>query len=422
MVLLVLAVCRCAWPLLPARRQAKDPIERLARLYEECRYFELRDALPPPEAEGPVELAFFRGAVDQVFNRLEPAVLRLRDFLEVTRNGPPRMISKEAWVLLADAYRRLGRYREAADACRQALRRFGRLLPGNERDGLLSQADLWSALADIPPQRVEVARDATVRMTNRRFPVRVADRTVLFGYDTGSNMSILFKSVADELGLALYGPPVKVQTGSGGSVDGRIGVVPELGWESIRIWNAVFLILEDDLFPAGSDRADGVRKGLLGMPVLEALGEITETRAGDLIVTARPRPRRAQNMCFSGFMPVVEAIHRGARLRLCLDTGATATSLYPPYYRRFRGEINGRSRLRESVVGGLGDPRTVAVRVLDEFAFRAGGMDFALRRVLVQTQETHADSLRFHGTIGVDLLPRCSRLTMDFASMSFIAE
>jgi hypothetical protein len=415
-------VCTCTWPLLPALRQAKDPVARLARLYEESRYFELRDALPPPEAEEPVELAFFRGAVDQVFNRLEPAVLRLRGFLEVTRNGPPQMISKEAWVLLADAYRRLGRYREAADACRQALRRLGPLLPGDERDGLISQADLWSALADIPPQRVEVVRDSTVRMTKRCFPVRVADRTVPFGYDTGSNMSILYKSVADELGLALYGPPIKVQTGSGDSVDGRIGVVPELGWESIRIWNAIFLILDDDLFPAGSGRADGVQKGLLGMPVLAALGEITETRAGDLIVTARPRPRRVPNMCFSGFMPVVEVAHRGARLRLCLDTGATTTLLYPPYYRRFRGEINARSRLRETVLVAIGEPRTVDIRVLDEFAFRAGGMDFALRRVLVQTQETHAHSLRFHGTIGIDLLPLCSRMTMDFASMSFIAE
>jgi hypothetical protein len=422
LILLALAIGLGVWPLFPARRAARDPLGRLARLYEECRYFELRDGLSDLEADPAPDLEFFRGAVDQVFNRLEPAVRRLKGYLDAGRSGPPCMLMKEAWVLLADAYRRLGRYREAADACRQALRRFGRLLPGDERDGLLSQADLWSALADIPPQRVEVARDATVRMTKRRFPVRVADRTVLFGYDTGSNMSILFKSVADELGLALYGPPVKVQTGSGDSVDGRIGVVPELGWESIRIENAIFLVLPDDLFPAEPDRAVGGRKGLLGMPVLEALGEITETRAGDLIVTARPRPRRVQNMCFSGFMPVVEVAHRGARLRLCLDTGATATLLYPPYYRRFRGEINVRSSLRQTLLLAIGDPRTVAVRVLDEFAFRAGGMDFALRRVMVQTQETHVHSLRFHGTIGVDLIPLCSRMTMDFASMSFIAE
>jgi hypothetical protein len=422
MAFLALAVCLCAWPLLPARRQGKGPVERLARLYEECRYFELRDALPPPEVEGPVDLAFFRGAVDQVFNRLEPAVHGLRSYIEATRNGPPRMLVKEAWVLLADAYRRLGRYKEAADAYRQALLRFGPVLDGDERASLRSHAGLWAALAGVPPQRAEVARDATVRMTKRRFPVRVADRTLLFGYDTGSNMSILYKSVADELGLALYGPPVKVQTGSGNSVDGRIGVVPELGWESVRIENAIFLVLPDELFPAESGRTVPGRKGLLGMPVLEALKEITETRTGDLVVPARPRSRRVRNMCFSGFMPVVEVVHRGARLRLCLDTGASATSLYPPYYRRFRGEINGRSRLRESVVGGLGDPRTVAVRLLDEFAFRAGGMDFALRRVLVQTQETHSDSLRFHGTIGVDLLPLCSRMTMDFASMSFVVE
>lgn len=419
--LAVLAAGICVWPLFPARKP-KDPLERLARLYEDSRFFELRDALALMGPGGPADLEFFRAAVDQVFDRLDPAVAGLEAFIRSNGNAPPRMLTKEAWVLLADAYLRLGRYRRAAEAYRQASVRFGGVLDAEERAGLESQFALWDSLAGVPPQTVEVSGDTQVRMKARRFPVRIGDRSVLFGFDTGSNVSILYKSVADALGLAVHGPPVEVQAGTGLAVRGRMGVVPELGWGAVRVANALVLVLPDELFPSEAGRSGGERKGLLGMPVLAALKEVTETREGDFIVPARPRPRSLGNMCFSGFMPVVEAVHRGVRLRLCLDTGATATSLFPPYYRRFRGELNSRARLRESTVGSVGDRRAVEVRVLDEFAFRAGGRDFALRRVLVQTQATHSDSLRFHGAIGTDLLGLCSRMTLDFVSMSFVVE
>ena len=419
--LAVLTLGIWAGPLFPARKP-KDPLERLARLYEESRFFELRDALAPMGPGGPPDLEFFRAAVDQVFDRLGPAVARLEAFIRSNGTAPPRMLTKEAWVLLADAYRRLNRYRQAAEAYRQAFARFGGVLDEDERAGLESQFALWAALADVPPQSVEVAGDTQVRMKARRFPVRIGDRSVLFGYDTGSNVSVLYKSVADELGLALHGPPIEVQTGTGLAVSGRMAVVPELGWGAVRVANVLVLVLPDELFPSEAGRSAGERKGLLGMPVLAGLREISETREGDLVVPARPRPRSLGNMCYSGFMPVVEAVHRGARLRLCLDTGATATSLFLPYYRRFRGELNSRARLRESTVGSVGDRRAVDVRVLDEFAFRAGGRDFALRRVLVQTEATHSDSLRFHGAIGTDLLSLCSRMTLDFVSMSFVVE
>lgn len=105
-----------------------------------------------------------------------------------------------------------------------------------------------------------------------------------------------------------------------------------------------------------------------------------------------------------------------------MDTGAAATILFPPFYRRYRGEIDNRSSPREITLGGIGSSRTVPVRRLDEFAFRAGGKGLALRRVMVQTRETLPDTRFFHGTLGVDLLAQCSRMTLNFVSMSFILE
>lgn len=404
------------------QRKVTDPLERLARLYEDSRYFELRDAVALIKDHPSPDMEFFRGAVDEGFNRLDSAVSRLQNFLRSTEMSPARMLNKEAWALLADAFRRSGRYREAAEARREILIRFGPVLDREERANCESQVALWSALADVPPQKVEGGKDMTIRMTKRHFPVRVKDRSFFVGYDTGSNLSILYKSIAHELNVAIFGPPIKVQTGTGIPIDGRIGVVPEMSLGSILIKNAVFLVLPDELFPSEASRFGVDRRGLLGMPVLEALKEITETRDGDLIIPASPRPRLEQNMCFFGFMPIVEVRFRSASLSLCLDTGSSATYLYPPFLRRYFGEINSRSIVRKSTLSGVGNSRAVAVHVLDEFAFRAGGKDLALSKVSVHAQVTHADTRHFHGTLGLDILGQCSRMTLNFESMSFILE
>ncbi len=406
----------------PGRSRAQDPIEPLVRLYRDCRYFELRDAVAKLENDTSVEMEFFRGAVDEIFNRLDSAVSRLRSYLRSTEKGPARMMAKEAWVLLADAFRRSGRYREAGEARREILDRFGPVLGQEEKTNCENQVGLWSALADIPPQAVEVGEDTTIRMTNRQFPVRVKDRTFFVGYDTGANLSVLYKSIADELGVVIYGPAIKIQSGTGQWVDGLTGVVPEMRLGSIIIRNAVFLVLPDEFFPSAVARFGVDRRGLLGAPILEGFKEITVTKAGDLIIPASPRPRPEQNMCFSGFMPVVEVLFRGARLSLSLDTGSTATHLYPPFFRRYRGEIASRSKLRKSTVGGVGSSVTVPIHVLDEFGFRAGGKDLSLRKIAVHTEVTHTDTRYFFGTLGLDILTQCSRMTLNFESMSFILE
>jgi hypothetical protein len=152
------------------------------------------------------------------------------------------------------------------------------------------------------------------------------------------------------------------------------------------------------------------------------LREIIETREGKLLIPSKPVSRSAENMCFNGFKPVVEAFYGQARLMLCLDTGSAVTFLYPPFFKRFKNGIEARSRLREVTMGGVGSSRKVAVHVLDELAFRVGSRDISLSKIMVHTQETHADSRHFDGVLGLDVLKTCARMIFNFESMSFILE
>jgi hypothetical protein len=416
----ILAAACSACASAPPPRRAAD-LHGLLRLYEDSRYFELRDALGPLEDVPSRDLEFFRAAVDQVFNRLDAAVGRLRRYL-AAGTGRPRRLDRDAGLLLSDAYWKLGRYREAAGALREVLARCGPILDARERAAILVQEGLCAALSGVPPQSVALEKDAVIRMEKRNVPVRIGDRDLYFGYDTGAELSVLSQSLADALGLPFYGEGTEIWTVTGRSIGGRITVVPELRLGPVAVRNAVFFVLPDELFPLVKAGPGILRRGLLGAPILLGLREFAETKQGELVISAAPKRRAVENMFLSGSMPVVEAFHRRARLGLCLDTGAAATVLFPPFYRRYRGEIDSRSSLRQITLGGIGSARTVPVRILDEFAFRTGGLALALPKVMVQTQTTLPHTEYFQGTLGVDILAFCRRMTLNFESMSFVLE
>ncbi len=395
---------------------------RLLTLYAGGCYFELRDTIAGMTGNPFPEIEFFRAAADNAFNRLDSALRRIGDYLDGESPDSPRPLAKEAWILLADTCRRLGKYRESAAAQRTILDRFGDELSLSEKAARENQFNVWTVLSDVPAQSVEFAGDSVIRMENRHLPVRVEDRIFYAAADTGCNLSVLYQSLAAELGLNILEPSINIQSGTGKWIEGRMAVLPEMRLGDVLIRNAVFLVLPDEFFPIHPIRPGFVRRALLGAPILVALKEVTETKDGFWFIPSSPTPRAEQNMCFFGFLPLVEVAHRGERMPFCLDTGSTATFLHPPYYRRYQAEIQARSRLRKTTMGGVGDERTVKIRYLDVFDVRAGGRSFSFKKVPIHTQITHSGTGEFFGTLGRDLFTQCSRMTLNFMSMSFILE
>jgi hypothetical protein len=385
------------------------------------RYFELRDALEFVKAGEEPELEFYRGAVDAAFNRMDEAIRGLRSYLEKAAGaGSGREMARPAWVLLADAYRRIGRYRESAEAQRRIIDLFGAGLDADERANRENQLLLWSALADVPPTSVDVPEEISIRLDNRLFPVMIQGREIPFSYDTGSSLSVLYASAARELGLTLRGEGAKVEAGTGRWIDSRLAVVPELRLGKAVIRNAVFLVFPDDFFPVRKNGSGQERRGFLGAPVLNALKEISETSDGRLLISAAPQPRNEHNMFFYGYKPVVDASQGKERLRLFVDNGSALTFLYPTYFQRHQMSVEARSTAREITMGSAGGERKVVVRVIDQFSFRVSGRDFVLPNVMVYTEFTSSDTKIFDGTLGRDVLSPGMKVTMNFESMTFL--
>lgn len=397
-------------------------LDRLERLFREDRYFELSRALARAESEPSPELDFFRGAVDQAFNRLDSAVFRLDRYLEYAAAHPKPRFLREALTLLADACFRSGRYAKSAAAQLRIFDAFGAVLTEEEKAICRNEAALWSSFTDVPPPTAEIGGDSTIRTQDRHLPVRVNGREVFMAFDSGANLSVLCEGEAVRLGIVKRGVGVAIQSSTGNWVTGRAAVVPEIRLGEVVIRDAIFLIMPDEALALRRLPSGARSSGLLGAPILCALKEITETADGFVLIPASPSTGRARNMFFYGFMPIVEVVHRNRPLLMCLDTGAEATILHPTFLRLYRGEIESRSLPRKSLFRGIGGTRAVGTRFLDWFAFKTGGRDIALRRVVVQTQATNSYSLRFAGTLGLDVLTQCSQITLNFESMSFVIE
>jgi len=404
-------------------RQGKaDPLERLQRLYEDRRYFELDEALAGMKSGTSPGLVFFRAAAANASNQLDEAASGLLEYLRGGSPDSPRPMAKEAWILLADTHRRAGRYKEAGEAYRLILERFGSGLEAEDKTNYESQSILWPALADVPPQTVEVLRDLIIPMEKRSFPVIIKGKPIYAWYDTGASLSVLYESAARELGFSLRGSGTKIHSPAGRWLENQVTVVPELHLGEAVVRNAVFLVAPDGLFPVREVRPGVERRALIGAPILTALKEIVETKDERLLIPAAPRPRAFRNLRFHGFMPIVEVFHRGERLALCVDTGSDRTFLYPRFFHRYEDDIRSRSKLRKVMMGAVGGSRQVAVHVLDEFAFRVLALDISLPKIMVHTEESNDQSERFDGVLGRDVLTRCSRMIINFESMSFILE
>lgn len=160
----------------------------------------------------------------------------------------------------------------------------------------------------------------------------------------------------------------------------------------------------------------------LAFPVIEGMGEIQMSAAGELLVPevipARPQP----NLALHELTPLTR-VRWGEEVLLCrLDTGAGTTQLYEPFYRRFRERIDAAAEATTRPWGGAGGVRELPVRILSDVELALGDTAVALDSVAVLTQsivrseaENYLDC-----NIGRDILGSLSRYILNFRDMAFL--
>ncbi len=360
-----------------------EPLAELLELYHQRDYFELRAALAGATAlvERP-EHRFLTAAVDHAFNR---PLASNRVLAELSSQGSnlPAKLKSEALRLEMENHVRLHDYPAALVAARRIVG-----APGEHPRELVSEVAnttlLLEALQAEPPQTVEIRSASRLKLELRRrlVAVTLGGSRVELGIDTGANFSVLMRSVAQAAGLSIRSVGLQVTTSTGRIVPADVAVADQVTLGRAELRNVVFLVFPDELLSfAGGARLPG----LIGLPVLEALGEIRLLADNVLEIPARPPKRGESNLALDGLELLVSARFQKEDIVCRLDTGSGRTFFYAPFFQRFRSRIESLGQRQPVEIEGVGGARRLEAIEVSALTLQVARADLRLRRPLIYT-------------------------------------
>lgn len=403
---------------------AANPIstqDQLKKLYQEKRYFELRDALAEIGTNSDPELLFYRGAIDNIFNRLSSSISHLRAYLDrVKMDDNNKAWIKSGYELLSDSYRKSFQYRQAAEINKKILDLFKNELSPEKMEDYRNEYAVWSVLQDVPPQVAEFQGDTHIKINRNRIPLTINGEEIELSYDTGADLSVLISSLADQFELQVFDVPIKIGTITGDIIDAQVGVASEMRIGNVILQNVLFLVVKDEYFYIPERKFQ--IKGVIGFPVLSAFREVTFTQSGEMIIPSEPKSEGEQNLALSGLKPVIEGSYQGKRLIFVLDTGASRSDLWPPFFKTFAEDIKADYTLRTEKFRGVGSQREVKAYIARDLVLTVAGKEAQFRRLPILIEHTTEDSYFFYGNIGLDWVRQFESMTLNFLSMSVVFE
>lgn len=391
-------------------------IAELMQLYEHADYFGLRAALDTlPELDGP-RMMILRAAVAHAFNDPARSNRVLSELGDDVRELPDSL-QVEAYRLRFRNHLRLYEYAASEEAARELL-----MLPAVDsavRADVENDARVVEALADSPPQRV-VRRGASEihRRPDTRVPVQVGDSTRGYVLDTGANLSVMMRSEAEALGLPIREAGVEVGTSTGSRVTADVAVVPRVRLGQVELANVVFLVVPDEVLTFGPTFRI---PGIIGFPVIDALGEVEFRRGGVLRIPAKVPERDIRNLAMKFLMPLVRVEVLGQDAVCELDTGASQSALFLPFYERSRARIEAEGRADTIQTAGVGGERRIPAYVLRDARVVVGDRAVTLSRLPAYTEPVATNSDRSSDCrLGLDVLNAFEGYLINLRSMAIL--
>jgi predicted aspartyl protease len=403
--------------------QARDqnPVEELERLLQQKQYIQLERRLSANQSVlAREELAYFSGVMANRTLQVTNSIRLLEPLLPVLRASNP-VRAESVLCTLADDYAKDFRYADAAMTYSEAQRVAEQLGQASECDAG-QEASRWALLSGAPAQTINDHGPFTVVRKEDglglfQIPVTAENYSGFWVADSGANLSVISRSVANRLGVAVSSEEETAQGIGGLSVVVHAAVIPEIRVGKAVLHNVAVLVVEDSelRFPNIGYQIEGS----LGMPVLRALGRITFHADGrvDFAGTSRKLNQGGpHNLFFERFTPLVVADFGHGNQLFSLDTGAVGTILSNQFLQEDEGLIATGDLIDLQLIGAGGD-LTAPAYVAHDLAARFAGQCARLKNVQVLMQSTGLPD-EFYGNVGQNALSQFSSFTLDFNAMS----
>jgi hypothetical protein len=331
--------------------------------------------------------------------------------------------------LLADVYDREGLYarsRPLYDELENS--HLLNRLTETDRQGVRDDAELSRVLADSPVQTI--ARNGPVHLiTSRKNPLGVITTELTVNgvhsewiLDTGANESVISRSLASQMHLPIL-PGVAHTSGGVTGIENELHValMPSLSLGGFTAHNVVLLVLDDANLTISNGNGSSYRiAGVIGFPVLRALGRITFHHDGTLDATVDGGSASAGSpLELHMLTPVTEAAVEGELLPFTLDTGASGTNLSVRFFDRFQAEEPTWKKAQTKNFNAGGETMSQSYLV-PSVTLEVGGRTVTLHKLAVTPAAQHADIDTLFGNVGEDLFQSAQSFTFDFPNMRFV--
>jgi predicted aspartyl protease len=411
LALLCLFLCACA----PSKTWTARELQELQQLFEARDYFELREKIEAhPESGSPAAL-FYRAAVETAFNRPAASNQTLRRIFPDPML--PDSLKDDLMIMQFYNFMRLHRYMDALEASSEILNL--RHLDQERARDIRNISRMARALKDTPAQHVIKHADSELKIVQKTHLVlTINGRQRDYAYDTGANYSFLIRSEAEALGLPVLDAGLEVGSSTDLRVRADVAVADSLRVANIALRNVVFLVFPDEMFTF----PDGFQiRGVVGFPVLEALGEIRFRKDGALFVPREPPKRAPHNLALANFVLLTRMVYEGEALVARLDTGAGKTEFYEPFFRRYFSTSPDPNRFDAIQSGGAGGVRELPVYRLGRVNLIVGNRTVTLDSAYAYTRALTSDSENYlFANIGLDLLLSFNEFILNFQDMAFL--
>lgn len=397
---------RVLFPLICCFSLAATNDTALRNAFATRQMFSLRDLV----AATPFPSGFYAGEVACAFNATNACQ---KEFKSVLANSANPQKVRQIHHTLAYVALREGRYQDA-------LQEMDRLLAVDPNDADTKDTrPIVEALSHFPDQAIEGALKWTGHMDDGKLPLSINGKSAEYFFDTGANLSMLTESDAKMFGLQVR----DVVSGATQDVNGntapiRIGVAETVEFGGIKVRNVTFLVASNQQQPFVEMQPG--QRGLIGLPVLRALGSFTWTKKGAFAVDRTPVSRNlsSANLCFEDLYLITQASFEGHRLPFVLDTGASTTDLWPRFVDAAKDLVRRSGRHEAHSVTGVGGEQQFEAISLPKVSMELGRLSVVLQPAHILQKMSRESSQWFYGNLGLDLLGQASTVTIDFRTMT----
>jgi hypothetical protein len=393
-------------------------LDRLKTLYEDRDYFTLFEALQSSAKEPDSLILFYRAATLGAFNRTLESN-RVLDQIEHDASLEASVRQQMHLTRFRNSLRR-HEYTAARKAGALALRE-GRGKQGVEfLPGVRNSLKLLAMLDEVPPQEITIPRTTRLTPIEGRLLGRVNDEVRPFHVDGRAPFSILSRSVAEAFGLKIFEVGLDVGTTSNRSIKADLAVAKQFNLSAIEYRHVIFLVLPD-----GMQAMDGQLNfdGILGFPIVEALGEIRMEQDGTWEVPVNPPRRIPRTLAFDDVDLITPIRFGNERCLARLDSGARLTTGYHSFHERFEERLEAQGARFDKALGPDPEGPTGPALRLPTFSFELGGHEVNLKYVDVFTEPVPrlGNNLQLL-TIGQDTLNQFDRVILNFRDMAIVVE